>query len=135
MSCQAAAMKTFAIVLLNLAGLGFLGFGLWLIADPAGGLAMVGIAPVNAAGFIELRALYGGLELGLGTYLLLCAARQDWRRAGLWAVLLGNGGIGLTRLAGIASTGVFVPFFAYALVWELGFALLAGWVLLRSRQA
>jgi len=126
-------MKTFAIVLSSLAGIGFLGFGLWLIADPAGGLAMVGIAAVNPAGLIELRALYGGLELGLGIYLLLCAARPDWRRAGLWAVLLGNGGIGLTRLAGIASTGVFVPFFAYALVWELGFAVLAAWALRRYR--
>ena len=126
-------MKTFAIVLLTLAGIGFLGFGLWLIVDPAGGLATVGIVAVNPAGLIELRALYGGLELGLGIYLLMCAARADWRRAGLWAVWLGNGGIGLTRLAGIASTGVFVPFFAYALVWELGFAALALWASRRHR--
>ena len=125
-------MKTFSIALLILAGAGFLGFGLWLTADPASGLATIGIAAGNAAGLIELRALYGGLELGLGVYLLMCAARADWRRTGLWAVLLGNGGIGLIRLAGIASTGVFVPFFAYALIWELGFAALAGWTLLRS---
>jgi hypothetical protein len=122
-------MKTFPVVLLILAGAGFLGFGLWLIVDPAGGLATVGIAASNPAGLIELRALYGGLELGLGIFLLLCAARPDWRRPGLWAVLLGNGGIGLVRLVGIALTGVFTPFFAAALVWELGFSGLAAWLL------
>jgi hypothetical protein len=124
-------MKTFPTLLLTLAGAGFLGFGLWLIVDPAGGLATVGIAAQNPAGLIELRALYGGLELGLGIFLLLSAARPDWRRPGLWAVLLGNGGIGLTRLAGIALSGVFTPFFAAALAWELGFAALAGWALRR----
>src|SRR4249920_1145675 len=123
-------MKTLSIAVLALAGLGFLGFGLWLVVDPDGGLAAVGIGALNAAGRIELRAFYGGLELGLGAYLLACAARPDWRRPGLWAVGLGNGGIGLTRLVAIALTGVFTPFFAYALVWELGFTLLAGLCLL-----
>src|SRR5436190_13066312 len=122
-------MKTFAIGLLALAGIGFLGFGLCLIVDPAGGLVTVGIVASNPAGLIELRALYGGLELGLGVFFLLCAARPDWRRPGLWAVLLGNGGIGLTRLAGIALGGVFTPFLVVALVWELGFAGLAAWAL------
>jgi hypothetical protein len=127
-------MKTFSIMLLMLAGLGFLAFGVWLIVDPVGGLATVGIAALNPAGLIELRALYGGLELGLGVFFLLCASRPAWRRPGLWAVLLGNGSIGLTRLAGIALGGVFTSFFAVALVWELGFAGLAGWAL-RSKDA
>ena len=127
-------MKTFPIVLLTLAGAGFLGFGLWLVVDPAGGLATVGIGALNPAGLIELRALYGGLELGLGVFLLLCARRPDWRRPGLWAVLLGNGGIGAVRLAGIALSGIFTPFFAVALAWELGFAALAAWAL-RAKDA
>lgn len=126
-------MKTFSTVLLILAGVGFAAFGVWLIVDPAGGLATVGIAAVNPAGLIELRALYGGLELGLGWFLLRCAARPDWRHPGLWAVLLSNGGIGLTRVAGILASGVFVPFFAYALVWEFGFSALAGGALLFQR--
>jgi len=118
-------MKTFATFVLALAGLGFLGFGAWLVVDPIGGLAAVGVAATGPAGVIELRAFYGGLELGLGAYLLACARRPDWRRPGLWLTALANGGIGLTRLAGIAATGVFTPFFAWALAWELGFASLA----------
>lgn len=118
-------MKNFAIVVLVLGGLGFLGFGAWLVVDPAGGLAGVHIAATDPAGLIELRAFYGGLELGLGAFLLACAARPAWRMPGLWLTALGNGGIGLTRLAGIAMTGVFTPFFAAALVWEIGFTALA----------
>ena len=118
-------MKNFAVAVLVLAGLGFLAFGLWLVIDPAGGLAMVDIAATSPAGLIELRGFYGGLELGLGVFFLMCAARPEWRRAGLWLIALGNGGIGLTRVVGIVTTGIFTPFFGYALVWELGFALLA----------
>lgn len=118
-------MKTFPNVVLALAGLGFLAFGLWLVIDPAGGLAGVDIAATSPAGLIELRGFYGGLEVGLGAFLLACADKPAWREPGLWLVALGNGGIGLTRLAGIAMTGVFTPFFAYALVWELGFTIAA----------
>ena len=118
-------MKNLTLGVLTLAGLGFFGFGLWLVIDPVGGLAGVDIAGTSPAGVIELRAFYGGLELGLGAFLLACARLPAWRRAGLWLVLLGNGGIGLTRLIAIAVTGVFTPFFAAALVWELGFVILA----------
>ena len=125
-------MKTFPVLLLSLAGLGFLGFGLWLLIDPAGGLAQVQIAATAAPGLIELRAFYGGMEVGLGLFLLACARQPEWRRPGLWLVLLGNGGTGLARLFGIAMTGVFTPFFAGALVWELGFTALAA-LALRQR--
>lgn len=125
-------MKNFAIILLVLGGLGFLGFGVWLLVDPAGGLSGVDIAATAPAGLIELRAFYGGLEVGLGLFLLACARNPEWQRPGLWLTALGNGGIGLTRIAGIAMSGVFVPFFAYALVWEIGFSL-AALIALRRR--
>lgn len=122
-------MQSFRVIVLVLAGLGFLGFGAWLLVDPIGGLAGVDIAGTSAAGVVELRAFYGGLELGLGAFLLACAARPAWRQPGLWLVLLGNLAIGLTRLYGIADSGVFTPFFAAALAWEFGFPLLAAFAL------
>jgi hypothetical protein len=128
-------MHRFPVIVLVLAALGFLGFGLWLVVDPVGGLAGVDITGATTAGVIELRAFYGGLEVGLGLFLLACAARPDWRVPGLWLVLAGNLAIGLTRLAGIASTGVFTAFFGYALAWEIGFPLLAAFALRRlARQ-
>ncbi len=114
----------FGGAVLVLAGLGFLGFGVAIVWAPAAVLGAVGISG-TAAGLVELRAFYGGLELGLGAFLLACAFKPGWRRPGLWSVALVNGGIGVTRLLGIALSGEFTGFFAGALVWEFGFTLLA----------
>lgn len=123
-------MKTFPTVVLLLCGLGFLGFGLWLLTDPAA-LERVGIAATSKIGQVELRAFYGGMELGLGVFLLLCAARPGWQVAGLWLVLLANGGAGLARLLAIGLAGAsFGGYLAWALLWELGFSALAGLALL-----
>ena len=127
-------MRTLSVFVLVLAGLGFLGFGGWLLVDPVGGLAGVGIAGTTAAGVVELRAFYGGLEVGLGLFLLMCASKRDWRVPGLWLVLLGNLAIGLTRLYGIADSGEFNTFFAAALAWELGFPAMAAVALMGSRR-
>jgi hypothetical protein len=127
-------MRIFSVLVLVLAALGFLGFGLWLAFDPVGGLAGVGIAGTTPAGVVELRAFYGGLEIGLGLFLLICAARPDWRVPGLWLVLLGNLAIGLTRLYGIGDSGVFTTFFAAALAWEFGFPALAAVALIGNQR-
>ncbi|MFT3807118.1 DUF4345 family protein [Arenimonas sp.] len=119
-------MTTFSRIVLLLAGLGFLGFGGWLAISPQTALEPLGVR-ASAAGWIELRAFYGGLELGLAIFLFMAAWHRRWRRAGLWVVMLGNAGIGLTRLACLGLGGQFTPYFGYALAWELGFALLAGW--------
>lgn len=128
-------MDRFAIIVLLLAGLGFLAFGAWLLVDPTGGLARVGIGSLNTGGTIELRAFYGGLEVGLGLFLLACAWHPEWRVPGLWLVLLANLAIGLARVYGIASTGVFNAFFGWALAWEFGFPLLAALALLTEHRA
>lgn len=126
-------MERFRIAVLSLAGLGFLGFGLAIVAAPEAVLAPVGISGTTA-GLVELRAFYGGLELGLAAFLFACAAKPDWREAGLWSVALGNGGIAAARLLGIGLTGEFTGFFAGALVWEIGFTL-AAIIALRARKA
>lgn len=120
------------MLVLILAGIGFLAFGLWLLIDPAGGLSKVGIAGTTATGRIELRAFYGGMEIGLGAFLIACAMRPEWQVAGLWLVLLANGGTALARLIGIGLAGAFSPFLAGALVWELGFSALAALALRQS---
>ena len=118
-------METYRILVLALAGLGFLGFGGWFLVDPIAPLAAIGITATGAPAATEFRAFYGGLEVGLAVLLLVAAARPHWRIAGLWLVLAANAGIAAGRLLGVAIDGVWVPFFAYALVWELGFAALA----------
>lgn len=125
-------MERFAIFVLSLAALGFLGFGVAIVAAPEAVLGMVGISG-TPAGMVELRAFYGGLELGLAAFLFACAAKPAWREAGLWSVALVNGGIAAARLLGIGLSGEFTGFFAGALVWELGFTV-AAIVALRGRK-
>lgn len=125
-------MNTFRIILLTLAGFGFLGFGLWFLIDPLAPLAATGITVSGAPAPTELRAFYGGLEVGLGLLLLAAARCPSHRRAGLWLVLASNGGIGLARLLGVAIDGTWVPFFTVAILWEAGFATLAALALRRT---
>lgn len=75
----------------------FLGLGVWLIVDPVGGLSGVEVTVRNAAGATELRAMYGGLELGLGIFGVLAALRPAWRVPALWAFTLAVGCLGAVR--------------------------------------
>lgn len=118
-------MKILPVAVIALCAIGFLGFGVWLLADP-GALAKVGIVSSSAVGTVELRAFYGGMEIGLALFLGLCLLRPEWQGAGLWLVLLANGGAGLARLLAISLGGAaFGGYLAWALLWELGFAALA----------
>jgi len=115
----------FARVLLWLAGLGFIGFGVAFLIDPLGTLAAVGIVIDGKLAATEFRAFYGGVEVGLGVALIAADLVPGYRRAGLWLCLLSYGGIGLARALGIALAGEATNFLWFALATELGLAALA----------
>lgn len=118
--------------LLWIAGLGFLGFGLACLIAPAQTLGAAGVHASGALATIELRAFYGGLELGLGALLIAAARIAHYRRAGLWLCLAAYGGIGLARGAAMLVAQAASPFLWTALVIELVLAALAA-VALRHR--
>lgn len=126
-------MHTFSKWLVVLAGLGFLGYGIAFLIAPAATLMGAGLQLTGPGAVVELRAFYGGLELGLGLWLLIAGFRDRLPRPGLWLTLASNGGIGCSRLLGLALGGTWIPFFGYALPWELGFAALAACALWFSR--
>ena len=123
-------MERFRILVLVLAGLGFLGFGAWFIVDPIGPLAAIGIGVSG-----DPAAIYGGVQVAIALLMLVAATKPAWRDAGLWLVLAVNAGIAAARLLGVAIDGVWVPFFTYALIWELGFSALAAAGLFPGRAA
>lgn len=117
-----------------IAGLGFTGFGIACLVAPLETLASAGVilsGPVAAA---EIRAFYGGLEIGLGICLLLAAGSVRHHRAGLVLCLATYGAIGLARALGMALDGVATPFLWTALAVELGLAAMAA-ISLRGRSA
>jgi hypothetical protein len=64
-------------------------------------LKRVDVRAKSARGTTELRAMYGGLELGLGAFFAAAAAKTEWGRPALLAQTLGLGALAASRLVGI----------------------------------
>lgn len=110
----------FARVSLIVAGLGLLGFGLPLLVKPAL-MGVVGIRFARAAAATEIRAFYGGLELGLAAFFFAAARRDAWLRPALFAQAAGLGGIVVARLIGMLVDGSAEPMlFLFAAVEGTG---------------
>ena len=83
----------------------------------------------------DVRATYGGLELGLGVFLILCVVRREWTRAGLWALALATGGFAAGRIVGLAFERTISSVMAGFLALEIVVTLLAVFVLLAKKRA
>ena len=86
---------------LLLQGVAFFGLGVWFLIEPTTMASVIGLAPENPAGFAELRAVYGGLEIALGVFLLVTGFQANWSKTGLWLLLSCYGGITTGRIVGI----------------------------------
>lgn len=125
-------MRLLARIVLWIAGLGFIGFGIAFLIAPLETLAAAGVTVEGEIAAIELRAFYGGLEIGLGLALLACDLHDGWRRGGLLLVLASYGAIGLVRAFSMLLAGIATPFLWAAIATELGLAALAAVALLRD---
>lgn len=123
-------MKNLNVIVITLAGLGFLAFGILLLCWPEMALPDLGILATSDQAEVELRAMYGGLELGLGLLLLSCFASER-QRFGLQLSLASYGGLAFARLVSMVAIGVATPFLWFALAWE---AVIAGLALLALRS-
>ena len=84
-------------------------YGVLLFANPALFESLVGLEFVGPNAPVEIRAFYGGLELGLAAFLAASARRTAWLDAALAAFALAFGAAGLARLSGIAQYGFTGP--------------------------
>ena len=87
--------------ILLLAGLLFLGFGAWMATEPEALGRFVRFDTTDPLTLTEVRAFYGGLEIGLGLFLLGCAALGRALRPALILVALVFGLTAAARIAGI----------------------------------
>ncbi len=89
-------------VILIISGLIFLGFGLAFLLRPAESANWVGITGLKgAAGVTEIRTVYGGLQVGVGAFLLICALPRMMITPGLVGAVVVFGGMAGGRLLGI----------------------------------
>lgn len=100
MSVALAAGGRFPEVVLGISAAVWAAFGVWLFADPAA-LSHVGVVVETPSARTEVRAFYGGLELGVAAFLAWCLL-TDEVRAGLAAALAAILTVGLCRTAAAA---------------------------------
>lgn len=106
-------------------GLMFLGFGLAFAAAPWSMAKLLGLQATSPQAITELRAFYGGLEIGLGAFMIASAATRRWMRAGLQCLLVVCAGIAAGRVFGLAIDNSASTLMWAALATELAGAVLA----------
>jgi len=113
-----------ARIVLLLYGLMFMGFGVAFLLSPLKMASATAFDLLSPAAVTEMRAFYGGLEIGLGAYLLVAMAQRKWAGAALQALIAISGGIACGRLFGILVDGTAgVHMLLYLLVEVLGVVL------------
>lgn len=85
----------------SLASLAFIAFAVQWLLDPVGMARVLGIILTNGDSTSDARAVYGGLELGLGIFIAYCTWSPARRPQGLAAAALTLWGLGLSRFVGI----------------------------------
>jgi hypothetical protein len=94
------AVPMFARVILALNGVFVLVSGLACIVAPESLAQQAGLA-AGLSALTEVRAFYGGLQVGTGCFLLWCLRRRETTFAGLLLIALGVGGAGIARALGL----------------------------------
>ncbi len=103
----------------------FLVFGGCFIATPEFFATVItGSTPGTPSAFIDMRATYGGMGLGVGLLFGFCARQSSTVRVGLIAALLVLGSTAAARLVGFIADGSANVFMLLLLGAELLFVVL-----------
>ena len=109
-----------------------IGIGVGCLLDPVGLLEPVGVGVLGPAGIVELRAMYGGMLIGLGGFLVWCTGEAERAWLGLLCATLTVGGLGVGRLVSwlmLTPEGWLFPFLCAV---EIGGAASGAFVLWRA---
>ena len=110
-------------------GLLFVVSGAWALLAPLKRGNDLGLTFTSPTGTVDHMAIFGGLTLGIGAFLVWSAVRKAYLPAGLLALVFGVGAAGLARALALATQGPVVPLQVAWLAFELGTAVLAALLL------
>ncbi len=91
-------------VILWISAIMFIAYGLMCLFSPALPTGYAGLTMSSGDAFVEIGAMYGGLQTGFGFFCLLGALRNDFYRPALTSLLLVVGGLALARLYSTATS-------------------------------
>jgi len=118
-------MTLWRLVLVVVA-LSYAGFGFAFVSRPDEMASMVSLAFGTPGARTDFRAMYGGLEFGVGVFLLLCALRREFVRIGLFASACALVAMATTRTLGLVVDG-FDPLQFMIALTEWGAGALSTW--------
>ena len=108
-----------ATIVLALYGAMFVVIGVMAAVAPGTMAEALKLAePVSAQALVELRAVYGGLQLGFGLLYLMAALMPALRPFAYLALIVLFSPLLAARVAGLALDGGFDGYMAMALVFE-----------------
>lgn len=116
-------------LLLGLSAAVWLPYGLYCFVDPAFLGSAAGVSFTNPTGSTEIRAMYGGLQMGVGILSVLGVALREWRVTAVRALLILVGSLFASRVLGVAIDGSLSAYTASALVLEAAGTAAAAYVL------
>jgi hypothetical protein len=123
----------FSRILLGLTGLLFAGYGVYCVFDLDFVVRITGLAFRAPSAAVESRAMYVGLQTGLGLLFINAAVNPRMTAFGLVAMFFTLGGLAAGRALGIAMDGI-DEYNRYLVVYESVSALLAAFAIWRERQ-
>jgi Domain of unknown function (DUF4345) len=118
-----------------LTALVWLPYGIFCFFQPGYLAQAAGVTATSATGTIELRAMYGGLQAGIGAFALAAALRPAVVGSALIASSFMFAGLALTRLAAAIGTGDLSSYTVFALGLEWVSTLVAVWLLRQHAAA
>ncbi len=127
-----------ALIVTAISAVIFIGFGTAFLFAPATMSTWVGFTVNTPTGMADVRATYGGCELGVGLFLAFCLVRRTWIDAALMLQVLTLAGFATGRVLGIASDGPQQAITYVAFAMEAGgvaIALVALAMLAREKPA
>ena len=112
---------------LRILGFVFVIFGVGYALSPLSLMEATGLSG-TAPGVTDVRATYGGFQIGFGVFMILAAGRPDVVRVALFATALVVGAVAVCRGAGLLLDGSPSPTNLGAMVFEIGVAAVAFWL-------
>jgi hypothetical protein len=124
----------FSRILLGLTGIAFAGYGLYCAYDLDMIVRLTGLAFRAPSAAVESRAMYGGLQTGLGLLFLNSAVNSRMTAYGLVAMVFVMGSLAVGRAFGISLDGI-DDYNKGAVIYEGTSALLAAVAIWFERKA
>ncbi|MFT7535558.1 MAG: hypothetical protein ACI85K_001511 [Hyphomicrobiaceae bacterium] len=124
---------TKAFLIVN--GVLYLALAVWCTVLPTKTSEAIGYSLANNSARSEYIVVYGGLELAMGAFFLLCAFQPGMLGAGLWFALLTYGCLMLFRWATIFTLSDLSTFIYAMVAVETTMTALSAWLVWRSPSA